>query len=220
MSNRELRVSSFVLAILVLGAACSSGGASSGGSSTTTLPISGDTTSSSPTTIPGGYAKIASLLLTNEGVLKVCGFGEPPWLSPTVTDEEPPDAVTDVLTLANIAREWAAPATRRAASTRRWMPWARCAGTACATASRAISWRNRSPVPSSVSRPPATSSSRTAGGQPVTDASSPGSTRVPVSAAASSTSRARPPSRAARASTASRADTGTAAVPARSTSVR
>ena len=65
MSNRELRVSSFVLATLILGAACSSGGASSDGSSTTTLPISGDTTSSSPTTIPEGYAKIASLLLTN-----------------------------------------------------------------------------------------------------------------------------------------------------------
>jgi hypothetical protein len=64
VSNRELRVSSFVLTILVLGAACSSGGTSSDGS-TTTLPISGDTTSSSPTTIPEGYAKIASLLLTN-----------------------------------------------------------------------------------------------------------------------------------------------------------
>src|SRR5207253_2960176 len=67
--NRELRVSSFVLTILVLsgldlGAACSSGGASSDGSATT-LPISGDTTSAPSTTIPEGYAKIASLLLTN-----------------------------------------------------------------------------------------------------------------------------------------------------------
>jgi len=65
VSNRELRVSSFVLATLILGAACSSGGSSSDGSSTTTLPISGDTTSTTPTTIPEGYAKIASLLLTN-----------------------------------------------------------------------------------------------------------------------------------------------------------
>lgn len=58
-----------------------------------------------------------------------------------------------------------------------------------------------------------------AGEHPVTAASSPGSTRLPISAAASSVARSSPGSPAARASVASRADTGTAAVPAWSTSV-
>jgi hypothetical protein len=72
VSNRELRVSSFVLAILVLSAACSSGGSSGSGSSggsaggsSTTLTTAGGTTSSSSSTIPKGYATLAALLLTN-----------------------------------------------------------------------------------------------------------------------------------------------------------
>ena len=58
-----------------------------------------------------------------------------------------------------------------------------------------------------------------AGGHPVTDSSRSSSTRAPVSAATSSTSRDPPPSRAARASTASRADAGTTPNPACTTSV-
>ncbi len=65
MSNRELRVSSFLLAVLVVGAACSSGSASSPDGSSTTSTTAGGTTSSSSTTIPESYATLAALLLTS-----------------------------------------------------------------------------------------------------------------------------------------------------------
>jgi hypothetical protein len=67
VSNRELRVPAFLLAVLVVGAACSSGSASSGDSSTTTSTTARVTTnsSSSTTTTPEGYATLAALLLTN-----------------------------------------------------------------------------------------------------------------------------------------------------------
>jgi hypothetical protein len=65
VSNRELRVSSFLVAILVFGAGCSSGSGSSPGASSTTVTIPGGTTSSSSTTVPADYAALAALLLTN-----------------------------------------------------------------------------------------------------------------------------------------------------------
>jgi hypothetical protein len=80
VSNRELRVFSIAVALLVVGAACSSGGSSAkappGGSSTSattdpnstpggsTIPATGATTSSPTSTPAAGYASIAALLLT------------------------------------------------------------------------------------------------------------------------------------------------------------
>ena len=95
----------------------------------------------------------------------------------------------------------------------------RCAGIACSTASRAISCAEPQPPAIPGEQP---------GREELIDGrrrarrdrlSSRSSTRAPISAATSSTSRASPLSRAARASTASRADAGTSPIPACSTSV-
>jgi hypothetical protein len=87
-------------------------------------------------------------------------------------------------------------------------------GHSLATASLAISWRNRTHAPSQTSRPLTSNWSMADGWQPVTDSSNRTSIREPISAATSSTSRESALSRAVRASTASRADGGTCSIPA------
>jgi uncharacterized phage infection (PIP) family protein YhgE len=53
-----------------------------------------------------GHLEPSSLLLTGEGTLKVCGFGEPLWLV-GIPEPEQSDVKTDLLALGHIAAGWA-----------------------------------------------------------------------------------------------------------------
>jgi serine/threonine protein kinase len=55
-----------------------------------------------------GHLSEAMLLLTGEGVLKICGIGEPPWLIGLQHDEEPTSR-DDLRALGNIASSWCTP---------------------------------------------------------------------------------------------------------------
>lgn len=54
-----------------------------------------------------GHLRPASILMTTEGILKVCGLGEPPWLANPPADEEEATIVTDLLDLGRLATAWA-----------------------------------------------------------------------------------------------------------------
>jgi chromosome segregation ATPase len=56
-----------------------------------------------------GHLSDALLLLTGDGVLKICGLGEPPWLIGVQHDEEP-TARDDLRSLGKIASSWCTPA--------------------------------------------------------------------------------------------------------------
>ena len=56
-----------------------------------------------------GHLTDAMLLLTGEGVLKICGLGEPPWLTGIQHDEEPTTR-DDLRALGKIASSWCTPA--------------------------------------------------------------------------------------------------------------
>ena len=55
-----------------------------------------------------GHLSDTLLLLTGDGVLKICGLGEPPWLSGAVHDEEP-TVRDDLRALGKIASGWCTP---------------------------------------------------------------------------------------------------------------
>jgi chromosome segregation ATPase len=55
-----------------------------------------------------GHLSDALLLLTGEGTLKICGFGEPPWLSGAQHDEEP-TVHDDLRSLGKIVSGWCTP---------------------------------------------------------------------------------------------------------------
>jgi hypothetical protein len=61
-----------------------------------------------------GRLEPACLVLTGDGILKVSGFGEPPWLrEPAEAVAPAEDAAGDLLALGRIAADWAAPAGPR-----------------------------------------------------------------------------------------------------------
>lgn len=60
-----------------------------------------------------GRLYAGSLLLTEEGVLKVCGLGEPPWLRTPAVQDADDDAAGDLAALGRLAAAWAAAAQRR-----------------------------------------------------------------------------------------------------------
>src|SRR5262249_44721367 len=47
-------------------------------------------------------------LLTGEGIVKLCGFGEPAWLATPATAEPAEDPAADLLALGRIASGWCA----------------------------------------------------------------------------------------------------------------
>src|SRR5262249_9211189 len=55
-----------------------------------------------------GHLRDALVLLTGEGVLKICGLGEPPWLS-GVQHDEAPTTRDDLRTLGKIVSGWCTP---------------------------------------------------------------------------------------------------------------
>jgi len=55
-----------------------------------------------------GHLSESLLLLTGDGVLKICGLGEPPWLSSVQHDEEP-SSRGDLRSLGKIASGWCTP---------------------------------------------------------------------------------------------------------------
>jgi hypothetical protein len=57
-----------------------------------------------------GHLQAQHLLLTADGILKVAGFGEPPWLTTETAFGE--DAAADLLALGRLAAEWWAAANR------------------------------------------------------------------------------------------------------------
>ena len=65
-----------------------------------------------------GHLSDTLLLLTGEGVLKICGIGEPPWLIGLQPDEEP-TARDDLQTLGKIVSGWCTPTgVRKGAKTK------------------------------------------------------------------------------------------------------
>jgi hypothetical protein len=57
-----------------------------------------------------GHLQPAHFVLTTEGILKVCGFGEPPWLIGT---QFTTDVTSDLQALAGIAADWCATAQHK-----------------------------------------------------------------------------------------------------------
>ncbi|MBV9122161.1 MAG: hypothetical protein JO112_02215, partial [Planctomycetes bacterium] len=56
-----------------------------------------------------GHLEPGRFLLNGQGLLKVCGFGEPPWLSSTPAADQPADDhLADLLALGQVAAGWAA----------------------------------------------------------------------------------------------------------------
>jgi serine/threonine protein kinase len=65
-----------------------------------------------------GHLSDSLLLLTADGVLKICGLGEPPWLIGLQYDEEP-TALDDIRTLGKIVSGWCTPTgVRKGAKTK------------------------------------------------------------------------------------------------------
>lgn len=60
-----------------------------------------------------GDLRSESLLLTPDGVLKVCGYAEPPWLAADVDEARGETAADDLVALGQVAAAWAASAPRR-----------------------------------------------------------------------------------------------------------
>jgi chromosome segregation ATPase len=61
-----------------------------------------------------GHLRPGLAVLTSDGILKWCGFGEPPWLvMPPVPDALAGDVAADLAALGRIAAAWAAPEARR-----------------------------------------------------------------------------------------------------------
>jgi chromosome segregation ATPase len=61
-----------------------------------------------------GHLHPSLVLLTQEGIVKLCGFGEPPWLvAPPVAYTQDPDVRGDLEALGQIVGSWAATATGR-----------------------------------------------------------------------------------------------------------
>jgi chromosome segregation ATPase len=68
-----------------------------------------------------GHLSDALLMLTAEGVLKICGFGEPPWLLGIQHDDEP-RARDDLRALGKIASSWCTPTGVRKGSKTKPLP--------------------------------------------------------------------------------------------------
>jgi hypothetical protein len=67
-----------------------------------------------------GHLQAQHLLLTADGVLKVAGFGEPPWLTTATAFGE--DQAADLLALGRLASEWCAGANRAKPNRARQLP--------------------------------------------------------------------------------------------------
>jgi hypothetical protein len=52
-----------------------------------------------------GLLSASQVVLTNEGIVKICGFGEPPWLA-DVAEPGEPSVADDLLVLGQIAAYW------------------------------------------------------------------------------------------------------------------
>jgi hypothetical protein len=60
-----------------------------------------------------GGLEASRIVLTWDGVLKLCGFGEPAWLTEKLSVQTPaPDAADDLVALGGLAAAWAAPASQ------------------------------------------------------------------------------------------------------------
>src|SRR5262249_28694909 len=65
-----------------------------------------------------GRLDAGSFMLTPEGTLKLCGFGEPPWLSnSSKAVSDPPEA--DLIALGGLAASWTAAAPKRKSGKKR-----------------------------------------------------------------------------------------------------
>ena len=54
-----------------------------------------------------GRLDASRLLLTSDGLVKICGFGEPPWLAGSELSQSEPSADDDLAALARLATHWA-----------------------------------------------------------------------------------------------------------------
>jgi hypothetical protein len=59
-----------------------------------------------------GHLNANRIMLTAEGVLKLCGFGEPEWLVERGEPTAEPDSLADVAALGSLAADWVAPAAQ------------------------------------------------------------------------------------------------------------
>lgn len=64
-----------------------------------------------------GHLSAQALLLTEEGILKICGFGEPSWLA-VLPYEEPANVAGDLAALGKIAAGWSTVGVRKGARTK------------------------------------------------------------------------------------------------------
>jgi hypothetical protein len=70
-----------------------------------------------------GHVEAASFILCGDGVLKLCGLGEPRWLAlNATTDDNEVSATADLVSLGRVAREWAALAAPRKAGKAKPLP--------------------------------------------------------------------------------------------------
>jgi hypothetical protein len=67
-----------------------------------------------------GHLQAGHLLLTGEGVVKVCGFGEPPWLAGVPPTADEPAA--DLHALGQVAALWCTPAGKRKGAKAKGLP--------------------------------------------------------------------------------------------------
>src|SRR5262249_19734856 len=63
--------------------------------------------------LPHGHVHAGLLVLTGEGVLRLCGLGEPPWLGVPPVAEDDDSEAADLRALGQLAAAWAAPAAVR-----------------------------------------------------------------------------------------------------------
>jgi hypothetical protein len=61
-------------------------------------------------------------VLTAEGVLKLCGYGEPPWLNATSAGPWKDDPAADLAALGKVAAEWAGSVVTRKGSKQKTLP--------------------------------------------------------------------------------------------------
>src|SRR5262249_46744225 len=69
-----------------------------------------------------GHLHAGLVVLTVEGIVKLCGFGEPPWLAQPFDEVYEESAAGDLLALGRIAAAWTGPAARRKGAKSKGMP--------------------------------------------------------------------------------------------------
>jgi chromosome segregation ATPase len=69
-----------------------------------------------------GHLEPGLIVLSADGVLKLCGFGEPPWLTATPATPWQDEPALDLTALGKIATEWAGPVAARKGSKNKSLP--------------------------------------------------------------------------------------------------